>query len=369
MIYRTPRPDAALTAELAAFDVLCDELGTQASVAGRWLGTLRRQWRAASAESSIEIEGFHVPEDETLAIASGNEPTDPTDEDRMALSCYARAMDHVGVMSDDPVFRWVDRVVLDLHFDACYFQRDKEPGRYRRRGIEVTGPDGGPPAYVGPPAEQVPLLMGEIMDWLDHGDPDTHLIVRAAMAHLHLVSVHPFPDGNGRISRLVQSLVLARGGLPAPEFVSIEEYLGSNTAAYYATLQAVQGGSFQPERDATPFVRLCARAHTAQAHRRRRQLAEAGARWAYLEKLVDRRDWPDRLVIALEQSLFQGTDRAVYVAEADVSAPTASGDLRRLLDAGLISQQGRGPTTRYVASDHLARDVRDHLDRATSRPE
>jgi hypothetical protein len=84
-------PDAALTAELVAFDALRDELGDQASVAGPWLGTLRRQWRAASAESSIEIEGFHVPEDETLAVATDNEPSDPTDEDRMALSCYARA--------------------------------------------------------------------------------------------------------------------------------------------------------------------------------------------------------------------------------------------------------------------------------------
>ncbi|MFI4978068.1 MAG: Fic family protein [Solirubrobacterales bacterium] len=358
MIYRTPQPDAALEAELAAFDALRDELGDQARVAGRWLGALRRQWRASSAESSIEIEGFHVPEDETLAVVSGNEPAGPTDEDRMALSSYARAMDHVGVMSDDPVFRWVDRVVLDLHFDACYFQKDKEPGQYRRSGIEVTGPDGGPPAYVGPPAEEVPRLMGEIMQWLDHGDPDAHLVVRAAMAHLHIVSAHPFRDGNGRISRIVQSLVLARGGLLAGEFVSIEEYLHSNTPAYYATLQAVQGGSYQPERDATPFVRLCAQAHVAQARRRLRQLAEAGARWAYLEKLAEQRDWPDRLVIALEQSLFQGTDRAAYAAEADVSAPTASSDLRRLLDAGLISQQGKGPATRYIASEQLARDVR-----------
>jgi Fic family protein len=84
---------------------------------------------------------------------------------------------------------------------------------------------------------------------------------------------------------------------------------------------------------------------------------------------VDQRNWPDRLVIALEQSLFQRTDRAVYVAEADISAPTASSDLRRLLDAGLIRQQGKGPTTRYVASEQLARDIRDHLDRATSGPD
>jgi Fic family protein len=358
MIYRTPQPDAVLEAELAAFDALRDELGNQASVAGRWLGALRRQWRAASAESSIEIEGFHVPEDETLAVASGNVPADSTDEDRMALSCYARAMDHVGVMSDDPVFRWMDRVVLDLHFDACYFQKDKDPGQYRRGRIEVTSPGGGPPAYVGPPAEELPPVMGEIVRWLDHGDLDAHLVVRAAMAHLHIVSTHPFRDGNGRISRIVQSLVLARGGLLAPEFVSIEEYLGSNTSAYYATLREVQGGSYQPERDATPFVRLCVQAHVAQARRRLRQLAEAGSRWAYLEQLVEQRGWPDRLVIALEQSLFQGTDRAAYAAEADVSAPTASSDLRRLLDGGLISQFGKGPSTRYLASEKLAREVR-----------
>jgi Fic family protein len=368
VIYRTPKPDDPLEAQLATFDALREQLGDQASLAGKWLGALRRQWRAASAESSIEIEGFHVPEQDTLAVISGNEPSDPTDEDRMALSSYTRAMDHVGVMADDPAFTWVDRVLLDLHFDACYFQKDKDPGQYRRQGIEVTRPGGGPPAYVGPPHEQVPELMAEIVHWLAHGDLRAHLTVRAAMAHLHVVSVHPFRDGNGRISRITQSLVLARAGLLAPEFVSIEEYLGNNTQAYYAALEEVQRGSYQPQRDALPFVRLCVDAHVAQAHRRLRQLLDAGTRWSYLEDLVARRAWPDRLVIALEQSLFQGTDRAAYATEADVSSATASTDLRRLFDADLISQQGRGPTTRYVASARLAEDVRGRLARENPGP-
>src|ERR1039458_746510 len=223
MIFRTPPINKARSRQLIELDALRKRLGDQVAGAGPWLGSLRRQWRASSAESSIEIEGFHVPAEEALAVASGNEPPDPEDEDRMALSCYARAMDHVGVMSDDPVFRWMDRVVLDLHFDACYFQKDKEPGQYRRGGIEVTSPGGGPPAYVGPPAEELPPVMGEIVRWLDHGDLDAHLVVRAAMAHLHIVSTHPFRDGHGRISRIVQSLVLARGGLLAPEVVSRSE--------------------------------------------------------------------------------------------------------------------------------------------------
>jgi Fic family protein len=358
MIFQVPRVDTKLRAQLADFDLLRDRLESNAGGAGRWLGALRRQWRAASAESSIEIEGFHVPADETVALTSGTEPADPGDEDRTALSGYARAMDHVGVMADDPTFRWDQRVVLDLHFDACYYQKGKGPGQYRRRGIEVTGPTGEPPAYVGPPAEQVPALMSEVVEWLDRGDPDAHLVVRAAMAHLNVVSVHPFSDGNGRISRILQSLVLARGGLLAPEFVSIEEYLGRNTGAYYATLQAVQGGRYQPERDATSWVRLCVAAHLEQARLRLRQLADASARWACLETLVEQRGWPDRLVIALEQSFFAGTDRATYAAEADVSTATASNDLRRLVDAELIASRGRGRSTRYIAGERLRAALR-----------
>jgi Fic family protein len=357
VLFRSPPTTRALARQLTELDDLRKRLGEEAGSAGRWLGGLRRQWRASSAESSIEIEGFHVPEGETIAVVSGEQPPDPLDEDRMALSCYARAMDHVGVMSSDPEFRWSDRVILDLHFDACYFQKDKHPGQYRRAGVEVTGAAGGSPAYVGPPHEQVPTLIAELVGWLQAGDLDAHVAVRAAMAHLHVVSVHPFRDGNGRISRIVQSLVLAREGLLAPEFVSIEEYLGRNTDAYYATLQKAQGGSYQPERDAGPWVRFCIEAHVEQGRRRLSQIVAASRRWALLESIVERRGWPDRLVIALEQSLFARVDRASYAVEAGVSAPTASSDFRRLLDAGLVVQRGRGPSTAYVASERLRGDV------------
>lgn len=353
MLFATPPITRPLANKLHELDELRRRLGDEAGIAGPWLGTLRRHWRAASAESSIEIEGFRVPEGERLAVASGAQAPALDDDDRMALASYARAMDHVGVMARDPAFRWVERVILDLHFDACYFQRDKDPGQYRRSGIEVTRAGGGPPAYVGPPHGDVPKLMGKVITWLDRGDRDAHDVIRAAMAHLHVVSVHPFRDGNGRIARIVQSLVLAREGVLAPEFISIEEHLGRNTDAYYAMLQRVQGGSYQPERDAGPWVDFCIEAHLEQAKRRLAQITAAAARWSALEHLVEARGWPDRLVIALEQSLFEGVDRASYAAEAEVSAPTASNDLRRLVDARLVVQRGKGRTTRYVASEDL----------------
>ena len=297
-----------------------------------------------------------VSEDEALAIVGRGESPDPNDQDRMAVACYARAMDHVGVMALDPQFEWSDRVILDLYFDACYFQRDTSPGLWRTGPIGVTGSDGRL-VYQAPDGEDVVGLMGEVVDWLRTGDLGSHVVVRGAMAHLHALSVHPFRDGNGRISRIVHSLVLAREGLLSPEFASIEEYLGTHTRDYYAALQQVQGGRYQPERDASEWVAFCIEAHLAQARRRLEQIEEAAARWTTLEELVEGRGWPDRLVIALEQSLIDGTDRARYEREADISSATASNDFRRLLDAGLVTQQGRGRSTQYFASEELRRQL------------
>src|SRR5712691_1675676 len=248
MLYSTPSLTPELEDQLGQLDELRASLGRQVGEAGLWLGPLRRQVQASSVESSTSIEGFHVPTDEAVAIVSGDETPNPDDEDRMAVSCYARAMEHVGVMAGDPGFHWNDRVILDLHFDACYFQEDKSPGRWRTGPIGVTAGDGRF-LYQAPDAERVPALMAEVVDWLEHSDVDAHVVVRAAMAHLHLVSVHPFCDGNGRISRITQSLVLAREGLLSPEFASIEEYLGAHAPDYYRSLQEVQGGSYQPDRD------------------------------------------------------------------------------------------------------------------------
>lgn len=356
MIYATPRTTPNLLRRLDELDALRQRLGREVGGALRWMGTLRRLVKAASVESSISIEGFRVPRAEAMAIVGGEDSPDTADESRMAVACYGRAMDHVGVMARDPSFRWLDRVILDLHFDACSFQRDAGPGLWRTGPIGVTG-RGGRTIYEGPDADIVPGLMDEVVDWLEHGDPDVHVAVRAAMAHLHMVSVHPFRDGNGRVSRIVQSLVLAREGLVSPEFASIEEYLGEHTPAYYAALQTVQGGRYQPERDASAWTAFCVEAHLVQARQRLDQIDEAGARWSFLEGMVVRRGWPDRLVIALEQSIIGGSERSRYSREADVSFATASNDFRRLLDAGFVVQRGRGRNTRYDASEELRADV------------
>jgi len=352
VIFRTPLIEGQLKDQLDGLNGLRAKLGVDVTRRSRWIGSLRRQVRASAIESSTSIEGFSVSPEEALALTSGRQLPDQDDADQQAVACYAQAMDHVGTMAVDPSFRWLDRVILDLHFQACYFQRDKDPGLWRTGPIGVTGADGSL-EYRGPDAEDVVPLMDEVLAWLSEDEPETDVVVKAAMAHLNVTSVHPFRDGNGRIARIVQSLILARGGLGAPEFFSIEEYLGEHTSDYYAALRETQGGCYQPERDATGWVTFCLEAHIAQARRRLAQVEQAATRWQHLEELVAQRGWPDRIVIALEQSLLGGTDRGKYAEEADVSPATASADLRRLLDAGLVDQRGRGRSSGYVAAPAL----------------
>jgi Fic family protein len=360
MLLPTPPLTPSLGARLDELDELRRILGQEIHRPARWMGTLRRLVQATSIEGSTSIEGFHVSAEEALALLGGEEQVDPTDVDRMAVSCYGRAMDHVAVMAVDPAFVWLDRVILDLHFEACYFQPGESPGLWRSGPVGITGGDGRL-VYVGPDAQEVPALMAEAVAWLQEGDLDAHVVVRAAMAHLHLVSIHPFRDGNGRISRIVQSLVLARDGLLSAEFGSIEEYLGENTLAYYAALQEAHGERYQADRDVSGWVAFCVEAHLAQARRRLAQIETARARWSFLEDLAQRRGWPDRLVIALEQSLVGGSNRALYGREAEVSPATASADFRRLLDAGLVVQRGQGRTTRYHADEELRKAIDAHV--------
>ncbi len=371
MIYTTPEITGRLQQRLQELNELRKPLERRVGEPVRWLGSLRRQLRAAAVTGSTSIEGFSVSPEEAVELVERQPAGADADENRQAVACYARAMDHVGTMAADPTFRWLDRVILDLHFDACWFQRDKDPGLWRTGPIGVTGADGSL-EYRGPGGEQVPSLMAEVIAWLA-AEPDSDGVVRAAMAHLNVISVHPFRDGNGRVSRIVQSLVLALGGASAPEFVSIEEFLGAHTQDYYAALREAQGGSYQPQRDATPWLEFCVDAHIVQARQRLAQIERAATRWSHLEALVADRGWPERLTVALEQSLAGRTDRSRYAAESDVSPATASADIRRLLDAGLLEQRGRGRSTAYVASVRLREtaegEPRDSLGPSRSAPE
>jgi len=353
-IFRTPPKSRALERRLTELDVqrryLAQHLGESAQP---WTGALRRLAAAEATVGSTSIEGYGASVEDTVEILAGRPAAKASEETQRIIAAYGQAMDRVAVLAADPQFEWASQTILDLHFLVCHPQPEARPGRLRDGSVIVTRGAGREP-YRPPLSNSVPGLVKELATWLQAGDSSRHPVVRAAMAHINLVSVHPFRDGNGRVARVVQSLVLAKEGLLRPEFVSIEPYLARHTREYYAVLEEVQGPEFDPARDASPWVEFCIEAHVFEATERRRWLDLAYARHDFCEQLARDEGYPQRFVTALDQALLGlPVTNADYRRETAIASPTAVQDLQRLRRDGWLDQQGGGRSIRYSASNKL----------------
>jgi Fic family protein len=198
--------------------------------------------------------------------------------------------------------------------------------------------------------------MDELVDWLAAGDTQAPALVRASMAHLNLVSIHPWRDGNGRMSRAVHTLVLAREGVLAPEFSSIEEWLGAddfNTREYYAALRSVQAGSWQPSRSTHSWITFCLTAHHLQAQEVQRRFEAAARLWYRLETLAQQRRLNERTISALYAAAHGHLRRVSYQEEEGLTRDQALADLRALRRLDLIEPIGHARTQRYTGGAAL----------------
>ncbi len=355
MLYSTPRL-SIFRPDLDELALLHERLSGVADRARPWLERLGRKGRAAAARSAAGVEGYRVSPAVAEAVVEGRAPASGRAEG--VVVGYALAMQHVAVLAADPSFGWSTRLLLDLHFEACSREPRASPGRWRTGPVWMTAPEGGA-VYQAPPAEEVPVGMASLVAWLSEGDLEAPVVVRAAMAHLNLVSIHPFADGNGRLAGVLQSLVLARGAVSGPEVGTVQERFARDPGRYYAVLRDVLGRTHQPRRSAAPWVGFCVEAHLLLARERLALLERAVQRWSALEEVVVARGLPQRLTVALEQSLSEGVDRSSYASETGVASATASADLRRVLDAGLVVRVGQARHTHYLASDALRRLAMD----------
>src|SRR5450631_1850199 len=225
MLFRVPDIDAQETAVLGQIEQLKADLRMQLNEPRRWPGALRRQAFARNIQGSNSIEGYEADLEDVAAIASHEEPLDADTETRLALEGYRNAMTYVMQLADDPEFSYTTQLLKSLHFMMTSHDLTKRPGRWRVGAVYVRKETTGEIVHEGVAVEQVAGLMEDMCVVLNR-DPEVDPIVRAAMAHLNLVMIHPYKDGNGRMGRCLQSLALAQHGTLSPVFMSIEEYLG-----------------------------------------------------------------------------------------------------------------------------------------------
>ncbi len=334
----------------------------------RWLGSLRRLSLARAIQGSNSIEGYDAALDDAAAVAMGEEPLDVGEETRLALQGYRDAMTYVLQLAAEADFQYDKRLFKSLHFMMTGHRLDTRPGLWRIGDIYVRRGETGEVVYEGAEVDHLPDLMEALARTLNQND-GSGPVVRAGMAHLNLVMVHPFKDGNGRMARCLQSLVLAREGVPlSPVFLSIEEYLGRNTQRYYDVLAQVGGGSWQPERDASEWIRFILTAHLHQARTMLRRIQESEELWTRLEVFAAEHGLGERSLTALFDAAFGFRVRnATYRAaleqmEEGISEGTATRDLRLMVDAGLLTSLGEKRGRYYVAAEPIKAAMRTLLE-------
>ena len=119
-----------------------------------------------------------------------------------------------------------------------------EVGQYRHGGVGVMSGDR--VVHMAPPANQINRLMVDLLDWLN--DSEVHPLIQSSVFHYEFEFIHPFADGNGRMGRLWQTLILSRWN-PIFANIPVESLIYQNQKAYYEALQASTDRT-----DSAPFI-------------------------------------------------------------------------------------------------------------------
>jgi Fic family protein len=355
MLFSVPVLDVVDDAVLALIDDQHRRLRPLVAAPQRWSGLLRRVAMARAVRGSNTIEGFTVTVDDAFAVLDDQEPHDATELAWHAVRGYRDAMTYVLQLAKERRLDVTAHTLRALHFMMQQYDLSKWPGRWRPDDVYVYDEDNRLTVYVGPDAGEVPGLVDELVAELAAED-SVPVLVRAAMAHLNLVMIHPFKDGNGRMARCLQTLVMACDGMfAAPEFVSIEEYLGRNEQDYYRVLAQVGGGVWSPGRDAKLWIKFCLTAHYRQALRIEQRAELASRLWIRAEKEIAAAGLPERCVQPLTYCMTGRLLRnSTYRQLTDeLSQNTASRDLTELVRAGLLESRGEKRGRHYVPSARI----------------
>lgn len=216
---------------------------------GEWIGRysvaadvslsprLRRGNRIRTIQASLAIENNMLTLEQVTAVIDGKRvlglPRE-IQEVRNAFAAYER------------IDRWVPTSrsdLLEAHGILMAGLVDR-PGEFRSGMVGVF--HGDRIVHMAPPAERVPSLISDLLTWLER--TDEHPLVASCVFHYEFEFIHPFPDGNGRLGRLWQTLILSRWK-PMLAYLPVETVIRDRQAAYYGVLARADGGG-----DATPFV-------------------------------------------------------------------------------------------------------------------
>jgi Fic family protein len=307
--------------------------------------SLRRVATIESIGSSTRIEGAKLSDREVEALLGNLQSESFRSRDEEEVAGYAYVMETIHASwADMPV---TEGVVLQLHRDLLRYSSKDE----RHRGgwktlpnhVVAIGPDGQQIGIVFETATpfETPRLMQELFEWLakEEREPVLHPLLRIAVFNVVFLAIHPFQDGNGRLSRVLTNLLLLRSGYSFVSCSSLESVIEHNKEAYYLALRRTQTTLGNDDADWEPWILFFLRSMRTQVNRLREKLGSRIKRPTSLSPLAE------RLASLLRERGALSVAEAVDVTGAN--RHTLKDKFGELVDAGMAELHGKGRGAHY----------------------
>lgn len=279
--------------------------------------TLRKQNQIKTIHSSLSIEGNTLTEEQITAILENKRVVGPE-------------KDILEVLNALEIYKNINKLKPEREKDFLKAHKlllqklIKEPGKYRNQSVGIV--KGSKMEHIAPPHENVPYLMKNLFEYLK--DKNELTLIKSCVFHYEMEFIHPFLDGNGRMGRLWQTLILLQD-YPIFEFLPFETLISKNQNDYYNALSLSD-----KEGKSTKFIEYMLRI----IERSLEELLQNSTK-----KLTDK----DRILIFLENCTSDFTRKDYMNYFKDISSATASRDLKNAVESGLISKLGDKKTTTY----------------------
>lgn len=218
----------------------------------------------------------------------------------------------------------------------------------------ISGPIGRPKVhFVAPAADRLEREMGRFLQWFDGNEREDPLL-KAAIAHLWFVTIHPFEDGNGRIGRAIAEMCLARSDGSAQRFYSMSSQILEERKNYYEVLERTQSGPLDISEWLTWFLECLYRA-IEQSNRITSSTLEKESFWLNLREKNVSLNPRQKKVLNKMFSGFEGRlTREKWMKLTKASSRTALRDIEELIDLGVMEQEEAGGRSTSYRLKHAA---------------
>lgn len=315
---------------------------------------LRRRAWVRTIHGTTRIEGNTLSDIEVEALLASAASQRVSNREAREIIGTREAIELVDELTRRPEVAIDEQVVREIHRRVLWGQSPVlTPGEYRRGENRVVDAQG-TTIFTTPPSGDVPSLMRGLGRWLARSPADGEPPLVAALAHLELIAVHPFNDGNGRTARAVSRLILGRGGYAFEGLVSQDAHLDLDRAGYFAAIRSAIGRSYEPGYDATPFVEYFLASIVQSADNVLGRLRGLGQVMIAIRRAVATGSLPAPMSDGLAYAWINRHLRARdYIAITGRSPQNTTRDLERAVRDGWLESGGERRARVYVLGPKL----------------